>query len=188
MHALQTLRSVSHKPRSIGALIALYESNFVRFMRLVPELDRLDGTLVSRVEGATDLYLSVLERFRYTTTVCLTYRFADPIDEDVLEPYVLEPRARIRIYHDVRAADVISHCRRRAYDRVYPWRRGHMPELYRKWTLNRFLYKWLGFCFRQGHLFLRCTSRPADLSAAVEVDGADALPGLAATSVPRAPR
>lgn len=157
MQLLQDKKLWLREPRSIGALIAVYESNFVRFMRLVPELERMDGAYVSRVAGTLDLYLSVLERFKYTTTVCMTYRFEADGPMDV-EPFVFEPRARIRIYHDVRAVEVISHCRRKACRRVHPWRRGHMPDLDRKWELNRFLQKWLGFCLRQGHLYLRCTS------------------------------
>ena len=152
------------QPRSLGGLIAIHESNFVRLQRLVPELDDMDGTYVSRVAGALDLYLSILERHKYTTTVCLTYRFeADETDEDG-EAYVFEPRARIRVYHDARAVEVIGHCRRKISHKISPWRRGHMPELDRKWELNRFLQKWLGFCHRQGHLFLRCTSQALDVS------------------------
>ena len=152
------------QPRSLGGLIAIHESNFVRLQRLIPELDDMDGTYVSRVAGAMDLYLSILERHKYTTTVCLTYCFeADETDEDG-EANVFEPRARIRVYHDARAVEVIGHCRRKISHKVSPWRRGHMPELDRKWELNRFLQKWLVFCHRQGHLFLRCTSQALDVS------------------------
>ena len=36
-----------------------------------------------------------------------------------------------------------------------------MPEVDRKWNMNRFLLKWLKFCTHQGHLFLDCTTREA---------------------------
>ena len=39
------------KPRSFVGLMALYESNFLRLLRLVPELDRLDGCFRSTVAG-----------------------------------------------------------------------------------------------------------------------------------------
>ena len=48
----------------LPALIELYESNFVRVMRLAPELENMDGSVVSRVAGALDLYLTVEERFK----------------------------------------------------------------------------------------------------------------------------
>lgn len=136
----------------LAALIDLYESNYVRLLRLAPDLRKLDGTRVSRVAGALELYLTVEERFRYTTSLLLTYRFEDG---GAVE---LEPRARIHAYHDVRAAEVVAHYRRRRSRHILGWRRGHMPEVQRRWTMNRFLNKWLRFCAHQGHLFLDCTS------------------------------
>ncbi len=134
----------------LPALINLHESNYLRLMRLIPDLRRLRGTVVSRVSGALDLYLSIDECYKYTTNLMLTYCFRD------VSGMVLEPRARICVYHDVRAVDLVSHCRRRRSRKLFPWRSGHMPELQRRWEMNRFLYKWLRFCTHQGHLFLNC--------------------------------
>ena len=163
MTAVKTPKTGARSQRTLGGLISIYESNYVRMMRLTPELDRMNGAYVSRVSGALDLYLSVLERFKFTTTLCLTYRFQD---EDPLElgfqQDIFEPRARIRVYHDARAVEVISHSRRKATRTLQPSSNGQLPELDRKWELNRFLQKWLGFCHRQGHLFLRCTSLSMD--------------------------
>jgi uncharacterized protein len=144
-----------HQPRDLAGLITLFESNYYRLKRLIPELDEMEGTTVSRVSGALDLYLTVLERFRYTTTLSLTYRFND------CGEIVSEPETRIRVYHDAMVVEVLSHHRRRrrrciAHPLVYE----RMPELNRKWEMNRFLQKWLGFCQRQGHIFLQCTAIP----------------------------
>jgi len=145
--SISPLRRFREAP-DLAALIELYESNYVRVMRLAPELGQMQGTRISRVAGALDLYLTVEERYRYTTSLLLTYRF----DED--DGIALEPRARIHVYHDVRAAEVVSHYRRRRGRHFLAWRRGHMPEVQRRWTMNRFLNKWLRFCAHQGHLFL----------------------------------
>ena len=142
----------------LAALIELYESNYVRLLRLAPDLESMEGTRVSRVAGALDLYITVEERFKYTTSLLLTYRFEDGGEVE------LEPRARIHAYHDVRAAEVVSHYRRRRSRHFLGWRRGHMPEVQRRWTMNRFLNKWLRFCAHQGHLFLDCTSPQVDPS------------------------
>ena len=144
-----------YRPRDLPALISLYESNFVRLLQLVPELDELSGTVVSRVAGALDLYLTVIERHKYTTTLNLTYRFAGSPGS------FLEPNARVRVYHDVRAVELERHCRRRRSRKFHPWYRGRMPEIERRWELNRFLLKWLKFCTHQGHLFLSCTTQAA---------------------------
>lgn len=150
--SLLTPRRFREAP-DLAALIELYESNYVRLMRLAPELESMRGSVVSRVAGALDLYLTVDERFKFTTSLLLTYRFEH---ED--EGIVLEPRARINVYHDVRCAEVVSHYRRRRSRSINPWRRGHMPEVERRWRMNRFLNKWLRFCGHQGHLFLECTA------------------------------
>lgn len=157
MHETLVAKLALHQPRNLAGLIDIYESNYHRIMRLVPEIDEMQGTTVSRVAGALDLYLTVLERFKYTTTIALTYQF-----EDQEEP-IAEPNARIRVYHDVRVVEVLSHHRRRRRQTMLRWQQGRMPELDRKWEMNRFLQKWLGFCLRQGHIFLRCTAVPVEL-------------------------
>ena len=133
--------------QTLASLIDLYESNYYRLLRLVPELGCIEGTVVSRVAGALDLYLTVHERQRYTTALSLTYRFDDEY----------QPNAGIVVYHDVHAAELVSFSRRRRVRPSREWRRRRMPDLERKWQTNRFLQKWLGFCHRQGHLFLLVT-------------------------------
>ena len=131
--------------RDISGLIGIYEASYVRLARLIPDLAACDRVMVSRVAGALSLHLEIMERQPYTTSLTLTYRFSD---------HVLEPNARINVYHDVRAAEIVSHCRRRRSRAIRPWTPGRMPELERKWEMNRFLLKWLRFCTFQGHLFL----------------------------------
>ncbi len=133
--------------QSLASLIDLYESNYYRLLRLVPELRGIEGTVVSRVAGALDLYLTVHEQQRYTTILTLTYWFGDE----------LQPNAGIVVYHDVNAAELVSFSRRRRRNPSRTWRRRRMPDLERKWQTNRFLQRWLGFCHRQGHLFLLVT-------------------------------
>ena len=133
--------------RDIAGLIRIYEASYLRLAKLIPDLDGCDRVMISRVAGALDLYLALIERQPYTTTLVLTYRFAEG------GRHALEPNARIRLYHDVRAAEVVSHRRRRRRI-VRPWTSGRMPELDRKWRMNRFLLKWLRFCTFQGHIFI----------------------------------
>jgi uncharacterized protein YqiB (DUF1249 family) len=55
----------------------LYESNYIRLRNLQPELDAMPAIAVSRVPGALDLHLRIIERCRFTTTLGLTYCFHD---------------------------------------------------------------------------------------------------------------
>ncbi|HSS66536.1 MAG TPA: DUF1249 domain-containing protein [Gammaproteobacteria bacterium] len=151
-----TLSSLARfQTHDLAGLISLYESNYLRLLKLAPELEQIKGTVVSRVAGALDLYMSVEERFKYTTTIRLTYRFRDG------DEYAPEPNARVCVYHDVRCVELLGHCRRKRIRGALHWRSGRMAELERRWEMNRFLLKWLRFCSHQGHLFLACTARPA---------------------------
>ena len=156
MEVLKTVIPERYVQRDLPALINLYEGNYLRVMRLLPDLDMLEGTLVSSVAGALNLYATIEERYKYTTTLLLTYRFVDDVG------VALEPNARICVYHDVRAVELVSHCRRKRTHKVRTWMRGRMPELDHRWEMNRFLCKWLKFCSNQGHIFLNCTVRPAE--------------------------
>ena len=144
----ETARRARFGARDIAGLIRIYEASYVRLAKLIPDLPACDRLMVSRVAGVLDLHLEIVERQPYTSSLVLTYRFPDR------DGCVLEPNARINVYHDVRAAEVVSHSRRRRSHATRPWAPGHMPELDRKWQMNRFLLKWLRFCTYQGHIFL----------------------------------
>ena len=134
--------------RDIAGLIRIYEASYVRLLKLVPDLRACDRAMISRVAGALDLHLEIIECQPYTTSLVLTYRFPGQ------DGCVSEPNARINVYHDVRSAEVVSHCRRRKSRAIHSWTPGRMPELDRKWRMNRFLLKWLRFCTFQGHIFI----------------------------------
>ena len=87
------------KPRSFVGLMSIYESNYLRLLHLVPDLDLIDGCFRSRVAGDCDLHVDVLERERYTVTLSLTYRFDD--GESVMD----DPDLRVRVYLDCQLAE-----------------------------------------------------------------------------------
>ena len=55
MQLLKTGTLERYRHRDLPALIDLYEGNYLRVMRLLPDLDILEGTLVSRLAGALNL-------------------------------------------------------------------------------------------------------------------------------------
>jgi len=140
--------------RNFPGLMALYEENYMRLRRLVPRFDAIDGSAVSRVSGCVDLHVTVIERSRYTTTLRLTYTFAD--GDDVRH----EPDLRVRVQHDARTAEAMEvHMGRGRYH--FDARR----TLERCWERNRFLHKWLGYCLHRGHRF---PGRSAAVTAPIE--------------------
>lgn len=137
------------KPSSFVGLMSLYESNYLRLFRLIPELDKLDGCYKSRVAGDCDLYLEVLERCRYTLTLALTYRFHS--DQGMLA----DPDVRVRAYLDGQQAEAMRvGSANHRHTELRRLARAHKAELNARWRRNIILNKWLDYLTEQGHLIL----------------------------------
>ena len=126
--------------RSFAGLMELYENNYMRLRNIAPDLNVADE-MISSVPEHQDLFLSITERCKYTTMLRMTYQFEE-------EGQILfEPDLHLKVYHDARVVEVQQfHSRTRG-----PLYIANMIE--QKWMMNRFLYKWLGYCLHQGHYF-----------------------------------
>ena len=138
-------------PRSFVGLMSVYESNYLRLLHIVPDLDRLDGCYRSRVAGDCDLHLEIMERSRYTVTLTLTYYFEGE-DGRIADPDLL-----VRAYLDGQLAEAMNlggvdgeyrHAELRRLVRT------ECRELDARWTRNMVLNKWLDYLIEQGHLIL----------------------------------
>ena len=128
--------------------MALYESNYLRLMRLIPEVERLDGCFRSRVAGDCDLHVEILERSRYTVTLSLTYHFET--DDGLL----VDPDMTVRVYLDCLLAEVMSIGSTQRHATLRKLVQAHHRELDRRWRRNIVLNKWLDYLSEQGHLIL----------------------------------
>ena len=126
----------------------IYECNYIRIRNLVPDIDVMPDVVISRIDGALDLQLRVIERCKFTTTFNLTYHFTDSHGS------FPAPDMQVRMYHDAQVAEVISCGRRRGLRHALYNRMFHRYTLVEKWRMNRFLQKWLGYCLMQGHRFI----------------------------------
>lgn len=148
-------------PGSFSALMDLYERNYIQLRRLLPVMPSALTVQVSQTPGGLDLYLRIIERCRYTSELTLTYQFSH--DDG---PPVAEPDLRIRVYHDARLAEVMAVHARRPFSTnladtgrvLADTGRVDRASLYLRWRINRFLYKWLSYCLRQGHCFIEPSS------------------------------
>lgn len=136
------------RPRSFVGLMALYESNYLRLMRLIPEIERLDGCFRSRVAGECDLHVEILERSRYTVTLSLTYHFET--DAGLL----IDPDVTVRVYLDGMVCEAMAIGRRQRHESLRRLLKEHRKELDRRWRRNMILNKWLEYLSDQGHLIL----------------------------------
>ena len=133
-------------PGGYASLMDLYENNYLRLKTLLPGLDAFTGEAVSHINGCLDLHVALLDSSRYTSSYRLTYYFAGD------NPYspVAEPDLTLRVYHDAALVEVLAgHLQ---HGRVHL---NHLPadSLRLKWKMNRFLYRWLGYCLHLGHRF-----------------------------------
>lgn len=124
------------------------DANYIRMLRLFPTLMEEDS-LTFGIEGITEdgavVTVSVGERCPYTTM--LTVRVRNEEDK----PWVKWPVLEVRMYHDVKSAEVVSFQRHRNFKYRYhtPNRHGYQPD--EKSQINRFLGELLTFCARHGH-------------------------------------
>ncbi len=136
------------RPNSFVGLMALYESNFLRLLQLIPEIGRLDGCFRSRVAGDCDLFVDIIETSRYTVTLSLTYHL--PTDEGLLT----DPDITVRVYLDGQQAEVLAIGERQRHEALRRLVFEHREELDRRWRFNIVLNKWLDYLYDQGHLIL----------------------------------
>ena len=135
------------KPKSFVGLMALYESNYLRLLHVIPELERLDGCFRSRVAGDCELHVEILERCRYTVTLSLTYYFEDGNGR------VADPDLVVRAYLDGKLAEAMSLRGRHRHAELQRLTAAH-HELNARWQRNVVLNKWLEYLTDQGHLVL----------------------------------
>ncbi len=87
-------------PRGFVSLMDMYENNFIRLRKLIPDLAALPVNAVSRLPGCLSLHLTILERSKFTTTLSLTYYFEEAGDT------FAEPALTLRVYHDASIVEV----------------------------------------------------------------------------------
>jgi hypothetical protein len=127
--------------RSFAGLMEMYEHNYMRLRNIVPDL-RVADEMISSIPGHhQDLFLSITQRCKYTTMLRMTYQF-----EEEGQP-LFEPNLHLKVYHDARVVEV-QQLNSRTRGPMYV---AEMIE--KKWIMNRFLFKWLGYCLHQGHYF-----------------------------------
>ena len=139
------------KPHGFGALMALYESNYLRLSQIAGDLKSLAGVRVSRVKDDCDLRLTVTERSPYTTSFDLTYLFPAPTPgEEGVSTY---PDMRVRIYHDARLVEAQEWASQHGHEALRRIRGLAERELDQRWARNTMLNKWLEYCIDRGHGF-----------------------------------
>ena len=121
-------------------MMMVYEANYRRLMRLVPDLRSVTGTMISRGGDLPDICLDILEHCKYTTTFSLTHHLN--IDGKI----VPDMEMRIRAYHDAKVAEVIDYQHESRFASYYPYPNPRMRHHFEKRQINLFFSEWLKYC------------------------------------------
>lgn len=148
MECLPSLRhpALAGSVATLAGLMSLYESNYRRLLRLIPEKRCAFDAAVSRTELDHDLHLQILARDKYTLTLRLTYLFKESLAAGLQDE--ANPDLVVRIYHDAGLAEAMDH------RDFAPAPRHAYPERFADcWRRNVLLNKWLHFLLGRGHGF-----------------------------------
>lgn len=148
------IEDVSMKKRYCPDLVnqaAECDANYIRLLKLMPNMlnDTVDrGGREIGIQTATEknilVKISVTERFKYTTCLSIYLR------SDSCSSWIRWPTIQVRVYHDLKTAEVSSFEQHRhlqsRYD--YPNRAMYHPD--EKAQLNRHLGEVLSHCLVNG--------------------------------------
>jgi uncharacterized protein YqiB (DUF1249 family) len=135
-----------YRPGTFTGLMTLYESNYIKLQQLLVDLDRPADAFISTSPRDNDLYVEIVRREPYTTTLHLTYWFDDAAGSSVADPDIV-----VRIYHDARLVEAVSSGDAHRHAKLRELARSSNDELDRRWRLNMLLNKWLDYLFEVGH-------------------------------------
>lgn len=130
-----------HSERFVS-LMNLYEQNYILLKRLLPNVEAMPDYTCIRTVGCLDLHVWIEERAKYTTTLRLSYQFKG-VKRNRLS---LEPNLTVRIYHDAQTAETMS-----AIVNGKPRVMRFASTLEWRWSLNRFLFRWLRYLLHKGY-------------------------------------
>ena len=125
------------------ALLAECDANYLRLCKILIRSD--DGALIDRELSVDGIYgrvrFSVSEMNRYTDVITI---------EQALPSEVADLCIRVRVYHDVRSAEVINYQHQHRFEPRYDYPNAKMRMPDEKLQLNKLLSDFLSLCLKKG--------------------------------------
>lgn len=132
-------------PQSFGALMEMYELNYIQLRLLLGDFNALPEYSIAEIAGHVPVALTITERSKHTTSLTLTYCFNAELQHE--RSYDLQ----LRVYHDARQVEVLGRtCGLKAHSFL---RGAEDSMLLCRWRSNRFLYKWIRHLRRHHYKF-----------------------------------
>ena len=133
----------------LSAHMAECEANYARLLRLMPMLLDSDRSAFAITLGDSEpqVILRIVERHKYTTVIELSQLNGQGNGDAGDMP---ETRLEVRVYHDAKAAEVITFQDQRRFRAVYGYPNRQMRHPDEKVQVNRFLGEFLQMCVEHG--------------------------------------
>jgi uncharacterized protein len=128
--------------------LGLYETNFDKLKTLLSAIKWMDGVFALGGHGVGNVYVQVIDRCPYTTTISLCQSLGMQRSLDLW--------VKVRIYHDAQVAEVIAYQGHQHFRPLYPYPNRYMYQPHEKRRINQFLGEWLSHC-------IACHYRPINL-------------------------
>jgi uncharacterized protein len=151
----ETGKKISARRRYVPDLIsdmAECDANFIRLLRLFPNMHNEDDRsfgVQGTTEDGTVVSIRILERCPYTTMLVVN------VSSEQDMPWIKWPSLEVRVYHDVKSAEVVSFERHRNFKYRYYTPNPKMFQPDEKSQINRFFGELLTFCLEHGHSLTR---------------------------------
>ncbi len=124
------------------------DANYIRLLRLFPNMhdeDDLEFGIQGNTEDGAIVNIRIIERCPYTTMLVVN------VSSEQDKPWIRWPNLEVRVYHDVKSAEVVSFERHRNFKYRYYTPNPKMFQPDEKSQINRFFGELLTFCLQHGH-------------------------------------
>jgi uncharacterized protein YqiB (DUF1249 family) len=110
--------------------------------------DKIEFGIVSKHQESSRVTLEIIERCKYTTIITMYFSDMGPLAAD---QWVGLRSMQIRVYHDLKTAEVVSCDHVRRFKSRYEYPNANMQHPDEKSQMNHFLGEILSHCLAHGH-------------------------------------
>ena len=145
----------------LAEMASICEANYLRLDKLLPNMDTGQGREFILNGGPhlnTRIVFSIEEQFAYTLTILVEQRSA-------LSGFLNPPKMEVRLYQDVRMAEVVSFHNEHKFNGVYHYPNPQMRMPDEKLQINQFLSEWLSHCLEHGEADISLNYHPSKMSS-----------------------
>lgn len=135
----------------LQSMMLLCELNYVRMLKLLPELGPEGTAFEYSVKDALTFRLTITECCKYTTIVKVAQVAPELTD-------YLKSHMEVRLYHDANMAEVTRSQNVSRFKGAYTYPNNQMLQKDEKHQINRFLKDWLQLCLDYGQVSVDLSS------------------------------